>query len=71
MAGNRSMERAKGRLCLGKGEEEGRPLKKPLVCRAHRFERPCRQAQHPVAASVRNPFKLCDFPLVTPARLLY
>ena len=29
------------------------------------------QAQHPVAGSTQNPFKLCNFPLVTLPRLLY
>jgi hypothetical protein len=39
--------------------------------RAHHFERRYREAQYPVAAPLRNHFKLCDFPLVTPSRLLY
>ena len=29
------------------------------------------EAQYPVVAPGQNPFKLCDFPLVTPARLRY
>jgi hypothetical protein len=30
-----------------------------------------RQTQYPVAGSIQNHFKLCDFALVTPATLLY
>jgi hypothetical protein len=29
------------------------------------------KAQYAVVAPGQNPFKLCDFPLVSPARLLY
>ncbi|PYL63086.1 MAG: hypothetical protein DMF24_01560 [Verrucomicrobia bacterium] len=65
------MECTKGRLFTGKEEEEGHFLKKPLIYRAHHFERRYPEAQYRVATPARNPFKLCDFPLVTPATLLY
>src|SRR5437868_12609055 len=71
VAGNGSIEGTKGCLFTGKEEEEAHSLKKPLICRAHHFERRCPEAQYPVATPARNPFKLCDFPLVTPASLLY
>jgi hypothetical protein len=52
------------------------PSSSPLAKRrggktAHHLERPYRETQYPVAAPVWNHFKLCDFPLVTPATLLY
>ena len=56
------MVRAKGHIFLAR-EETTRSITEPL--------RHPDQAQYPVADSAPNPFKLCDFPLVTPATLLY
>jgi hypothetical protein len=36
-----------------------------------KMERSSRQAQYPVARSTQNPFKLCDFQLVTLIAVLY
>jgi len=65
MAGNCSAGRAEGHFSAGEGEA--------AVCTSSILgdEAIGSQPQYPVAGSTQNPFKLCDFPLVTPARLLY
>ena len=50
----------------GKGQTP-QPTRREVAFRLGVLARP----QHPVAGQRPNPFKLCDFPLVTPITLLY
>jgi len=86
MAGNRSVACTEGRLSLARERRRVRfASKTPIIVQTpHLYPLPFprREAsadlelylyrtQYPVAGRPRNPFKLCDFPLVTQMSLLY
>lgn len=64
MAGNRSVACSEGRLSLAR--ERGEARKKCADLELY-----SRRAQYPVAGWPEDPFKLCDFPLVTLISVLY